>query len=387
MKAGSILQVLLLLLMASCSLSGDPKRERDLRAETMTGDIVIGVPAPWTWLRSTGHYYWQGIEMALDELNRSGGVLGRRIRLLKEDDEGEAPKGKTIARKFTENPDVVAVLGHFNSYISIITSTSYEYYGILMLSPTCTSPELTHRRGFTRVFRNIPNDGKNGKDLAKFAVDRGWKRVAIYYVNDDYGRGLANSFELHSTKLGCTIIDRLSYDFTATPLYFQRDLAYWKKNFTFDAIFLGGVVPEAAEFIVEARRLGITVPIFGGDGLDSPELWRVGGDSVEGVIVGTYFHPGDPRPEVQNFDREFTKRYGQRPDTWAAQGYDALKLLAYAMQRAGTAAPGRVARTLREMKNWVGVTGPHTFNSEGDVISKQLKILVVKNRQLELLGE
>lgn len=381
-KALSTLALFLLILTASCSQSGNAKQERG--AGAMEGDITIGATAPWARFE-TERMLWQGIEMALDEINNGGGVLGRKIRLIKEDDEGTVSKARIVAQKFADNPDVVAVLGHYNSHNSIATSVMYEYYKILMLSHTSTAPLLTSREGFTYIFRNVVTDDEIARRLAEFAKKRGYERLMIYYVNNDYGRGLANAFEAHASQLGSTTVDRLSYDSTEKARYFRKDLEYWKKNFTFDAIFLAGEVPKAGEIIAEARRLGIKAPILGGDGLDSPQLWEVGGDLVEGTIVGTYFHPDDPRPEAQAFTRAFSKRYGKRPDAAATQGYDALKVLAYAMQQAGTIAPGKVAETLRKTKNWKGATGPHTFNNHGDVVDKPIALQVVRNKKFELL--
>jgi len=392
-KEGKIVRVistlpllLLLILSASCSQSSDVKQERERRAHTSTGNISIGAVAPWAWLEGKNQY-WQGLEMALDEINSGGGMLGRKIRLIKKDDEGTVSKGRIAAQEFADNPDVVAVIGHFNSYVSIPTSITYQYYGVLMLSPISTAPQLTNREGFTYIFRSVPTDDRFARRLAEFAKKRGYERLMTYCLNDDYGIELANAFETHATELGCTIVDRLSYDPNSPVGYFKKDLEHWKKDFTFDAIFLAGTVPKAAEIISEARRLGIKVPVLGGTGLNSPQLWEIGGDGVEETIVSTYFHSDDPRPEVQAFNRAFSNRYGKLPDARAAQGYDALKLLAYAMQQAGTTAPSKVSGALAKTRNWIGVTGPHTFNDKGDVVDKPIALQVVRDKKFELLKE
>jgi branched-chain amino acid transport system substrate-binding protein len=382
-KRGGICAMVLVILLSACS-SRDDKQKRAYRAARGKGDILVGAVAPWESIKDKG-MYWQGLEMALNEVNESGGALGRRIRIVREDDEGKVSKGRIVAQKFADNLDMVAVIGHYNSYISIPTSVVYEYYGLLMLSPTSTSPALTRRQGFKLVFRNIPTDAEVARQLADFAtLQEGYRRLMIYYVKDAYGRGLANAFEKRAEEGGGYVVDRLSYDSTSDERYFRKNLTFWKNNFTFDAIFLAGVVPQAAEFISEARRLGITVPILGGDGLDSPQLWEVGGIGVEGTIVGTYFHPDDPRGVVQRFVEAFGTKYGRRPDAWAAQGYDAVKLLAHVMEEAGTTVPHKMAETLRSTRNWPGVTGPHSFNENGDVMGKPIVIKVVRNRSFHL---
>ena len=378
--------LLLLLTAASCQKSESPRQERERRARKNKGEIIIGVAAPWAQLAKQKRMYWQGIEMALDEINKGGGVLGRKIRLIKKDDKASLSEGAIVAQDFASNPDLVAVIGHYNSYISIPISDVYEYYGILMLSPLSTAPQLTSR-GFKYVFRNVLSDDEIARQLAVFARKRGYDRLMAYYLNNDYGKGLANAFETHATELGLTVVDRLSYDSDYPEAYFKRDLGYWEKNFSFDAIVLVGYVEEGAEIIAEARRLGIKAPIMGGDGLDSPLLWTVGGERVEGTIVATYMSFEDPRPEAQAFKRAFIKRYGENPTGATAQGYDALKLLACSMTQAGTAAPREVAGALGKTRNWMGVSGPVTFNDKGDVVDKPIAIQVVHGKRFEFLKQ
>ncbi len=386
MKARSILPILLLMLtVASCGRPGEVKEERERRALASKGDVVIGAAAPWALLEAQKILYWQGIEMARDEINSGGGVLGRKIRLIKEDDERTISKAKIVAQKFADNPDMVAVLGHYNSYISIPTSLTYEYNGLLMFSATSNVTRgLSDRKSF---FRNVPREDEIARRLAAFAKKHGYERLMIYCQNDDSGMQMANAFEIRASELGCTIVDRLSYDSLCAARYFKKDLENWKKNFTFDAIFVAGDVQKSAEIIAQVRRLRINATVLGGDTLDSPKLWEIAGDSAEGTIAATFFHVDEPRPEVRVFDEAFSKRCGKQPDAMAAQGYDALKVLAYAMEQAGTTAPSKVSQALVKIKNWVGVTGPHAFNADGDVVDKPVILQVVRGKRFELLPD
>lgn len=379
--------LLLLGFLTSCGQVETDRQERAERAASSKGDIVIGVPGPWGYLKDEGSLYWNGIEMAFDEINALGGVLGRKLRFVKEDDEGTVSRGRIVAQKFVDDPDMVAVIGHVGSIVSLPASLIYEHYGMLMLSPTSTSPELTYRKGLKYVFRNVPTDEKVGWQVAEYLKKRNLERVVTYYLNDDYGRGLANAFETHATELGCSIIDRLSYDSIAKPKYFRRILESWKKNFNFDGIFLAGEVPQAAEFIIQARQIGIKALIIGGDGLDSPMLWEVGGAWVEGTLVTTYYHTDIPSQQAQDFNKAFMHRYGELPDCWAAQAYDAVKLLASAMEKAGTTVPIKVAQALRATRDWMGVTGKHTFNEQGDVVEKAVVLQVVREGRFELVND
>lgn len=154
----------------------------------------------------------------------------------------------------------------------------------------------------------------------------------------------------------------------------------------FYAIFITGSTPPAAEFIRQARAAGINVPIYGGDGLDSGELTTIGGEAAEGTVFASPFDPDNGRPEVQKFATAFKSKCGGPPDAWAAQAYDAVKLLAHAMNQAGSTVPGDVARVLHQTRGWPGVTGTHTFDENGAVIDKPIVLKVVRNGQFEFLG-
>jgi branched-chain amino acid transport system substrate-binding protein len=144
-------------------------------------------------------------------------------------------------------------------------------------------------------------------------------------------------------------------------------------------------MPGAAMFVKQARTMGVKVPIFGGDGLDSPELWEIAGKYADGIVVASVFHHDDPRYEVQKFIKKFKKEYNKIPDAWAAQGYDSVKLIIDAMKDAGTSVPHKVSESLRSFKNWNGVTGIHNFNTAGDVIGKSLVLKKVRNSKFEYL--
>ncbi len=367
-----------LALLFSCSQSDDPAEKRARRASKAKEKIIVGAAAPWETLEVM---LWQGIELAVEEINREGGILGRELEILKRDDEGSLKKGLVVAKRFAENPDMVAVIGHYNSYISVPASTLYEYYGLLMLSPTSTGAKLTGQ-GLRRVFRIVPHTVAFGTALADFCRRQGYRNMMIYNENIEFGKDLATAFDRETDERGITIQDRLTYEAISGPRNFRKDLRYWKETFTFDAIFLAGTLPEAALFILEARKQGIMVPIVAG-GIDSPELLRLLGAGEDNIFIGTTFQPGEERKEVKAFVDAFSKKYQTAPDTAAALGYDAVKTLAAAMEVVGTSIPDRVAETLRSSKEWPGVTGLHIFDEKGDVEGPSISIKRVHQGRFE----
>jgi branched-chain amino acid transport system substrate-binding protein len=376
---------LLALAGASCSRERDPSEERVRRAESGGGDLVVG--AAWPWEARKQLLYGQGMDLAVDEVNRSGGIHGRRLRILREDDRESVDEGSMVAQRFAKNPDVVAVIGHLQSYVTVPAAAVYDLAGIPVLSPASTDPELT-RRGYRRVFRATFTDAQAGRQMAEYAARRGYRQVAIYYVRNPYGRSLANAFEERADELGIGVAARQSYDPNAEAGHrgAEQTAAEWRA-LQLDAVFVAGEVPHAAVFIAQLRRQGITVPVLGGDAMGIPDLFTVGGGAVEGTVVAAAFHPEDRRPEVRRFVAAFRERYGTPPDAAAALGYDAVQVLAQAMRRAGRPTPDRIAEALHGTRGWQGVTGVFSFDAEGDLPEKPVRKVVAQGDRWRFLDE
>ncbi|HBW47092.1 TPA: branched chain amino acid ABC transporter substrate-binding protein [bacterium] len=381
-----LLGILFTFLIASCGAGRDIAGDRATRLETSSGDIHIGVAGPFTGdLAQFGQSMLYGIELAVDEINSAGGVLGgRKIKIERGDDQAKVNEGTLVAQRFAGDPDIAVVIGHFNSGVSIPASAIYEKSGIIQLTPASTNPKLT-QQGYKLIFRNLPNDDENGRQLADFAGRQGYKRIAIYFANNAYGKGLADVFEKRAKELGITVVDRQAYD-TERDEDFRPVLTKWKGN-SLDAICIAGENPKGAIIISQAREIGLKIPFMGGDGIASSELWEIGGAASEGVFVTSYFHPGDKRPEVVKFSQTYRLRFGRLPDVWAAQAYDAMKVAATAFEKAGTISPPKVASALRALSDWQGVTGLHNFDANGDVVGKKVIVTVVKNGAFKLYEE
>lgn len=375
--ASFIAAIAALILLAGCG-EVDVAAERAERARQGKGDVVIGVAWPFATAKGT---LWDGVELAQEEVNAAGGVLGRKLVVVKEDDSLSVTKGIAIAHGFANNPDMVAVIGTLNSYISVSTAPVYEFAKLLFMSQGSSANRLTSQ-GYEYFFRMIPSNRDVGEMLARHAGLRNYKRVLVYYVKNEYGLDLANAFEQRAEEFGVEVVDRVSY--LAGAADYKLAMQHWRDFYSFDAIFIAGSLPEGAQIIRAAREIGIQVPIFGGDGLDSLELIRLGGEAVEGTEVISFFHPDEPQEVVAEFNARFSARFGNRtPDTSAALGYDAIKLLADTMNRAGTTEPRRVAEALRATTGWRGVTGEHNFDTAGNVKGKPIVIQVVKDGKFE----
>ncbi len=361
-----------------------PAERRIAGASSGRGDVVVA--AVWPWAERPDFRYGPGVDLAVDEVNRAGGVGGRRLRVIRVDDHESVDEGRLVAQRLADSANVVAVIGHLESYVTVPAAPIYDQNGLLLFAPVSTDPALTSQ-GLDHVFRGTFTQDAVGKQMAEYAAERGYRRIGVYYVRNSYGRGLANAFEDRAQALGVGVEVREAYDPTdeVSGRAFERTLSEWKAR-DLDALFVAGEVPAAGALVAEARRQGITAPILGGDAMHADALVRVAGRAAEGTVVASMFHPHDPRPEVQRFSAAFRARYGQEPDMFSASGYDAVHVLAAAMGRAHSAAPNDVARALRDSTHYAGVTGSFHFDASGDPVEKPIVRLQVRNGQFEYLS-
>jgi branched-chain amino acid transport system substrate-binding protein len=358
-------------LVSACSKPGETTEEKAGKGK---GDIVIGVALP---LNDRRHFL-EGVEMAIEELNERGGVLGRKIRAIVEDDESLEDvevdyliqKGKKIARKFANDPDVVAVIGHNNSDVAVPVSIIYEFDKTVFITPFATTPSLT-KHGFRFVFRTSPTDTAYARRLAVLAKQK-FKSVLIIAVDDIYGENLSNNFQTFAEDLGVNIVGSIHFppwgDDMKGALMRRANMIEGRKfDDIFDAIFLAAEMPTAARLVKIVRELNVTGPFFGGDALDTRELWEIAGEDAEGTIVcSTVINEG---PALQKFRERFKEKYGFPPEHWAAHTYDTVHILAYAMETSGSTVPRKVAEALHFIQDWKGVTATFTFDGNGDVLN------------------
>lgn len=380
-----LLAFALLLGSTACGGTGDPAAERAKLASRGKGDIVVG--AAWPWQAHKDVLYWQGMELALDEVNAAGGVGGRKLRIVRADDQESVDRGRLVAGEFARNPEVVAVIGHLQSYVTVPAAAVYDLSGLVLLSATSTSPELTSK-GYRRVFRTIFTDDQVGRQMAEYAIKRGWRSFAIYYSRDEYGRGLANAFEEEALSHGGDVVNRQSYDpnLTTNRLSVEQTVAGWTDR-SFDAVFVAGQDRQAALLAQELRRKGIRAHILGSDALATPVFLREGGAAAEGTVIATPYHPDAPNPQARHFTQSFQSRFGTRPDVGAALGYDAVRLLAHAIGQAGSSDPEKVAAALHGVRGWPSVSGPVSFDTAGNLQGIPIAHVVVRNGRFEFLGD
>lgn len=368
---------------AGLALSGcieQGPKERRLQQARGRDELLIGLAWP---LQHPKRTLRNGVELAMDEINAAGGVLGRRLRLKVADDERSVERGMVIAEQFANEPAMVAVLAHLDTYIATQVAPTYMFNGMLMLSPGAMGLDLT-RKGFDKVFRTYPSEEVVATALANHATEASYGRVAAYYSNDSSGHDLVHAFETQARERGLTVVDRRSYNLLGTDhrLVFEE----WRTMHSFDAIFLAGTLPTGAEIIRLMRQAGLKQPILGNTGLDGNELTTLGGEATDGVVVPTVFQVEMPTAAAKTFVSTYRKRYRTNPGASAAIGYDTIYLLAEAMRQARSAEPQRVAAALRDMKPWAGVTGLFDFDENGELKPRSMVLKKVSKQAWTFLS-
>lgn len=378
-KTAASVLLLAMVAMTACTSYEDLARERAKRARQATGDIRIGLV--WEENLDKTHFF-KGAELAADEINGSGGINGRKIRTVRYvNDTGSLDRDRQLARKIAADRDVIAVIGHYMDIGAIEASVTYEYSGLVYISPAATAVAFS-QHGFQYVFRNTPSDAVNGVELADFVKKRGYLKVLVIDDRMVYGKGLADIFFERASKIGLNVVARRSYDAMGKEF---KSLFAEIKNLQFDAIFLGGNAPGAGEVIRQARIMGVKAPFIGGNGLDVPTIWGIAGKAAEGTITPTVFHHKETRDAGRAFTDVFFSRYQAYPDTWAALGYDAIQVLAGVFQKTGTTVPAVVASHLRFLKDRQGVLGTYSFTRDGDVLGNINEFQVLHNGRYELI--
>ncbi len=371
-KRSKIQQLFLCLLTIALMIGCTKVKESD--------EILIGVAWPFA---SNNSMFNEGIDLAVKEINEGGGIKGKELKLLKLDDESNTEKGMAIAQAFAQNKEVSAVIGHRASYISLSASSIYADAGLVMLSPASSAPELT-KGGYHQVFRVIPSDDEIARQLAIYLARNGFKRMVVYYSDDSYGQGLANSFEDHAKARGITIVDRFNY--YNDPSDLNRLHKKWQA-FGYDGIFIANTLMGGGNFIYDADKAGIKVPFVAGNALDTPQLWQIAGEAAEGTIIGSVFNPNLEHSAVRKFVDSFILEYNEMPIAHAALGYDAVKMMAAAIDNSKSMDAIDIAAALKGLGNWPGAAGIHRLNDRGDNVGNIVELKVFTKGNLEYLAD
>jgi len=354
--------------------SVDRMGERRFRAlKHLPKEVLVGVCWPFA-VNQDGMA--DGLRLALEEINSNGLAGGVPIRLVPRDDRFDWERAKRIAVEFSDTPRMSAVLGYYDDSEAIKAATMYVSSRLLHLIVGANNTAMTEQAN-EYIIRTILSSDKIARALARMSVERGRRKIAVIWEEGGFGEDLAYQFRVALDALGAQMAYQWSYSRERADF---RTPVNELKGIDTDLIFFAGLEPWAGDFLRMAREDGIKTEIIGAFS-DTPEMRVRAGRALEGAMYFDFYDPGSSRPENQDFVRKFRARFAKDPDTWAAQGYDALHILAKAVKATGSANPLDLSYAIRFMDPWEGANGRYKFDATGELEEKPLFLNVFRNGQ------
>lgn len=349
-----------------------------------TNEIKIGANFELTGgVAQYGQSAANGIKLAFKEINAAGGVLGKQLKLVIADNKSEPAESGNATTKLITQDKVVAIMGPAASSNVLAAAPIAQDNKVAILTPTGTNTKITVENGKVRdyAFRACFIDPFQGQVMANFAT-RSLKaqKAAIYIDNSsDYSKGLAQNFEQVFTKNGGTVVTKEA--FLQKDQDFKSALTKLKAA-NVDVIYIPAYYEEVGKIIKQARELGITAPLLGSDGWDSPKLAEIAGAAaLNNTFFSNHYSAQDNDPKVKKFVEDYKKEYGQEPDALAVLGYDGALMLADAIKRAGSADPAKIKEALAQTKNLQVVTGILSLDANHDPVKSAVVIEMKDGKQ------
>jgi branched-chain amino acid transport system substrate-binding protein len=325
----------------------------------------------------------RGIRLAIDAKNAAGGIKGKKIVLISEDDQGKPEEAAAVVKKLITQDQVIALLGEVASTRSLFAAPIAQQAKIPMISPSSTNPKVTKAGDY--IFRVCFIDPFQGAVIARFAHDNlKFKKVAVLKdLKSDYSLGLAEFFVKKFNELGGQVVSEQT--FQSGDSDFKGQLTRIRSSEP-DALFIPAYYTDVGLIARQARQLGIKAVLLGGDGWDSPKLFEIGQESVEGAYFSNHYALENPSPATQEFITKYKAKFNETPDGMAATGYDAALILIAAIEHSADMSPTTIRNTLASTKDFAGATGKITINSERNA-DKPAFFLKVEGKGLKFVTQ
>lgn len=323
----------------------------------------------------------KGLKMAAEDINASGGLLGKKVEIVEDDHRSNPSEAATVTQKLINNNKVVAIVGDPTTGITKVAGNIAQQSKVVLLSAGAVGPGVVEIGDY--IFRDTLLDALAAPAVTKYCVETlGWKKVALVTsVNNDYSVGLTKIFKDALTRYGAQIV--IEQSIKDGDQNFSAQVTNIKQK-AVDGIVFTGYYTEGGLFMKEVRKQGLKQVMVGGDGLLSPKLWELGGTAVEGSMVYTGFYPdlNNAGEKTRAFVHDYQKLNNNAlPDMFSAQGYDAVMLIADAIKKANSADPSVFKNELAKTQNWQGVTGTISFGPNREPVKSPVFLLEVKDQK------
>jgi branched-chain amino acid transport system substrate-binding protein len=367
------------MVLAACGGSGGGTIKIATQSPLSGGQSAIGVDIK------------NGAELALESLKGPLEDMGFTVELAPYDDQANPDNGVANAKQIVADPEVLCVVGHYNSGVQIPSSEEYHSANLANVSPANTNPRVTDRN-YKEVSRIVGRDDVQGVVAAQFANSKGMKSAYVVHDKTAYGQGIAEFFRLEAEALGMSVLgfegteEKANFDSILAPLVAANP----------DVVFFGGIYDQAAVMFKQAREKGFTGMFLSDDGFDSPEAVNIGGAAMlegGGLFYTTVAGPAKLYPGTAKFQEDFKAKYGADPKPFAAQGYDAMALCLKGIEEAakanGNQLPTRqtVTDAVRALTDFAGITGTINFNEKGDLVTAKYFVIQVTSSDPALWNE
>lgn len=349
-----------------------------LTAWAQKGKIKIAVQAPLSGEQAAlGEHIKLGAQLAVEESVKAIKALGYDLELVPQDDQAKPEVGVANARNMVSDPDVLIIVGHFNSGVALPASEVYKDAMLAMISPANTATEITDR-GYPNVNRVCGRDDVQGPVGARFAAQQ-LKAKSVYIIHDKtlYGQGVAENFRNEAKKLGLNV---MGFEGTEERANFSPMIIPLKAKNP-DLVYFGGIYHQGGLLLKQLREKGVNAKFMGPDGLDSAEMVKIAGTASVGSYYTSVAGPPEAYPETAAFAKKFKTRFNKEVESFGLYGYDATMVGIKALEQWFKANPGKkpsraeVSTAVRKLKGFKGVTGAIEFDNKGDPVKAKYFVL------------
>lgn len=363
---GSILLIvlpLLLLFLFGCSKKEPQSKEIKFGASfPLTGDVA-----------SYGQKAKRGIELAVENVNSQGGLLGTRVVIDFQDDRNDKKEAVNIVTKFVNIDKVTVIFGSAGSTVTLAVVPIANRGKVVLISPISSSVQLS-KEGGLYFFRTCPADDLQAEILTNWVKEHGAKNVVVVYTNNSWGKPLAEGFEENFKKLGGKVLLAEGVDEGSSD--FRTIVSKIKSHQNADAVVSPTYPKEGGIFVRQMKEAGATIPLYGGDNWGSPEFLTTAGDAAENVY---YTAPSEgTSSEYARFAQEYRNKYGEDPDVFSAYAYDAATVVFEAIKQCQCTKSEKIREALLSI-SFEGVSGKIAFKANGDLKSEAFAKKTIKN--------
>lgn len=382
MKKIALLTMFAVFLFSALSFASCGARKTDTGEGSYKVGVVLSLSGPGSPL---GLPEKNAVEMAVEEINQSGGINGKKIEVIIEDDQTDPAKASQAARKLIEKDKVIALIGSSVSPCSLAIKEVVKGAGIPWICPAAAN--VITEGDIKWVFRVAPKDAVAVEVLLKYLKEKtDIKKVAILHDSNAFGQSGADEIIKRAPEFGLEVVAVEKYETNAPDL--STELLKLKKSSP-DAVIVWGTNPGPAIAAKTMKQIGFNVPYFGSHGIANQKFIELAGEAAEGVIfpagkilVPDQLDDSDPVKAIMlEFFKKYEEKFNEKPVTFAAHTYDAVMILKEALKKAGSAEPEELVKALETIRDFKGIDGTISYsetNRDGIGVDDMV-IIMIKN--------